>query len=67
MSFTGLPTSWFGAMISTGFSEQNCKLQMDGSDQWGNIVTGTELFAGKPGQSLYFTCPLITTRRRQIW
>jgi tyrosyl-tRNA synthetase len=39
----------------------NCKLQMGGSDQWGNIVTGTELIrriAG--GEAFSLTCPLIT-------
>ena len=39
---------------------QNCKLQMGGSDQWGNIVTGTELIRRKTGQQAFaFTCPLI--------
>jgi len=38
----------------------NCKLQMGGSDQWGNIVTGTELIRRKAGQQAFaFTCPLI--------
>jgi tyrosyl-tRNA synthetase len=40
---------------------KNCKLQMGGSDQWGNIVTGTELIRKKTGgQAFAFTCPLIT-------
>lgn len=39
----------------------NCKLQMGGSDQWGNIVTGTELIRKKSGgEGFAFTCPLIT-------
>jgi tyrosyl-tRNA synthetase len=38
----------------------NCKLQMGGSDQWGNIVTGTELIRKKSGEEAFaFTCPLI--------
>lgn len=38
----------------------NCKLQMGGSDQWGNIVTGTELIRRKSGNEAYaITCPLI--------
>ncbi len=38
-----------------------CKLQMGGSDQWGNIVTGTELIRRKLGKESYaVTCPLIT-------
>jgi tyrosyl-tRNA synthetase len=38
----------------------NCKLQMGGSDQWGNIVTGTELIRRKDGgEAFAFTCPLI--------
>ena len=40
---------------------KNCKLQMGGSDQWGNIVTGTELIRRKGGTEAFaFTCPLIT-------
>ena len=39
----------------------NCMLQMGGSDQWGNIVTGTELIRKKSGNEAFaFTCPLIT-------
>ncbi|TDH28103.1 tyrosine--tRNA ligase [Segetibacter sp. 3557_3] len=39
---------------------KNCKLQMGGSDQWGNIVTGTELVRRKAGgEAFAFTCPLI--------
>ena len=43
------------------FQEYGCKLQMGGSDQWGNIVTGTELIRRKAGGEAYaLTCPLIT-------
>jgi len=39
---------------------KNCKLQMGGSDQWGNIVTGTELIRRRQGgEAFAFTCPLI--------
>jgi len=42
------------------FQHKNCKLQMGGSDQWGNIVTGTELIRRKLGGEAYaFTSPLI--------
>lgn len=38
-----------------------CRLQMGGSDQWGNIVTGTELIRRKTGGDAFaLTCPLIT-------
>ncbi len=43
------------------FNSHGCKLQMGGSDQWGNIVTGTELIRRKAGGEAYaLTCPLIT-------
>ncbi len=43
------------------FKNKNVKLQMGGSDQWGNIVTGTELIRKKTGgEAFAFTCPLIT-------
>ncbi len=43
------------------YKNRNCKLQMGGSDQWGNIVTGTELIRRKSGgEAFAFTCPLIT-------
>jgi tyrosyl-tRNA synthetase len=42
------------------YKNKNCKLQMGGSDQWGNIVTGTELIRRKAaGKAFAFTCPLI--------
>jgi tyrosyl-tRNA synthetase len=41
--------------------EKNCKLQMGGSDQWGNIVTGTELIRRKTrNEAFALTIPLIT-------
>ena len=43
------------------YREKNCKLQMGGSDQWGNIVTGTELIRRiDGGEAFALTCPLIT-------
>jgi len=43
------------------YREYGCKLQMGGSDQWGNIVTGTELIRRKEGREAFaLTCPLIT-------
>lgn len=42
-------------------ANKNVKLQMGGADQWGNIVTGTELIRRKGGTDAFaFTCPLIT-------
>ncbi|MDE1191535.1 MAG: tyrosine--tRNA ligase [Arachidicoccus sp.] len=42
------------------YKNENCKLQMGGSDQWGNITTGTELIRRKAsGDAFAFTCPLI--------
>ena len=45
------------------YQTENCKLQMGGADQWGNITTGTELIRRKLGhenQAYALTCPLIT-------
>ena len=43
------------------YEAKGCKLQMGGSDQWGNITTGTELIRRKVGGEAYaLTCPLIT-------
>jgi len=43
------------------YTEKNCKLQMGGADQWGNITTGTELIRRKVGGKAFaLTCPLIT-------
>jgi tyrosyl-tRNA synthetase len=42
------------------YQHKNAKLQMGGSDQWGNIVTGTEIIRRKAGgEAFAFTCPLI--------
>jgi len=59
------------------YTNKHCKLQMGGSDQWGNIVTGTELIRRKAGSEAFaFTCPLITkadggkfgkTEKGNIW
>jgi tyrosyl-tRNA synthetase len=56
---------------------KGCKLQMGGSDQWGNIVTGTEIIRKKSGgEAFAFTCPLLTkadggkfgkTEKGNIW
>jgi len=43
------------------YTEKSCKLQMGGSDQWGNITTGTELIRRKAsGEAFAITAPLIT-------
>ena len=43
------------------YQNMDCKLQMGGSDQWGNITTGTELIRRKlSGKAYAITCPLIT-------
>jgi tyrosyl-tRNA synthetase len=43
------------------YKNKNCQLQMGGSDQWGNITTGTELIRRKAeGSAFALTCPLIT-------
>ena len=45
----------------TLYKDRNCRLQLGGSDQWGNITTGTELIRRKLGGEAYaLTCPLIT-------
>ena len=59
------------------YKNKNCKLQMGGSDQWGNITTGTELIRRKSGgEAFAFTCPLLTkadggkfgkTEKGNIW
>jgi tyrosyl-tRNA synthetase len=42
------------------YKEMNCLLQMGGSDQWGNITTGTELIRRKENKKAFaMTCPLI--------
>ena len=44
------------------YQTRNCRLQLGGSDQWGNMTTGTELIRRKTGEENVFaiTCPLIT-------
>ncbi len=43
------------------YQEKGCRLQLGGSDQWGNITTGTELIRRKlGGEAFALTCPLIT-------
>lgn len=43
------------------YEHEGCRLQMGGTDQWGNITTGTELIRRKLGGEAYaLTCPLIT-------
>jgi len=61
------------------YETKNCKLQIGGSDQWGNITTGTELIRRKLGnehEAFALTCPLITksdgkkfgkTEKGNIW
>lgn len=59
------------------YKNKNCKVQMGGSDQWGNIITGTELIRRKMGgEAFAFTCTLITkadggkfgkTEKGNIW
>ncbi len=80
---TGISFTEFSYQLVQGYDYlhlyevKNCKLQMGGSDQWGNIVTGTELIRRKTGgQAFALTCPLITksdgskfgkTEKGNIW
>lgn len=80
---TGMSFTEFSYQLVQGydfywlFTNRNCKLQMGGSDQWGNIVTGTELIRRKTGgEAFAFTCPLLTksdggkfgkTEKGNIW
>jgi tyrosyl-tRNA synthetase len=64
---TGISYTEFAYQIMQGydfywlFKNKNCKLQMGGSDQWGNMTTGTELIRRKTGgEAFVFTNPLIT-------
>ena len=66
-SQTGMSFTEFSYQLVQGtdflhlYRTLNCKLQMGGSDQWGNIVTGTELIRRKErGEAFALTCPLIT-------
>ncbi len=62
MSFTEFTYQLFqGFDFLHLYQAENCKLQMGGSDQWGNITTGTELIRRKVGGKAYaLTCPLVT-------
>lgn len=64
---TGLSFTEFTYQLVQGYDflhlyrSKNCRLQMGGSDQWGNITTGTELIRRIDGGEAYaLTCPLIT-------
>lgn len=66
-SETGISFTEFTYQLIQGYDfywlhqHKNCKLQMGGSDQWGNITTGSELIRRKTGEEAFaFTCPLIT-------
>lgn len=66
-SKTGMSFTEFSYQLVQGYdflylyTHHNCKLQMGGSDQWGNITTGTELIRRKvSGEAFALTCPLIT-------
>ena len=63
----GLSFTEFSYQLIQGYDflylnkHENCKLQMGGSDQWGNITTGTELIRRITGNEVYaLVCPLIT-------
>jgi len=64
---TGISYTEFAYQLMQGYDyywlyeNMGCKLQMGGSDQWGNITTGSELIRRKSaGEAFAFTCPLIT-------
>src|SRR5688572_4633504 len=64
---TGISYTEFAYQLMQGYDfywlykNKNCKMQMGGSDQWGNITTGTELVRRMAGAEAFaFTCPLIT-------
>jgi tyrosyl-tRNA synthetase len=64
---TGISFTEFSYQLIQGYDfywlnqNKSCKLQMGASDQWGNIVTGTELIRRMSGAEAYaLTCPLIT-------
>lgn len=63
---TGISYTEFAYQLMQGYDyywlykNWNCKLQMGGSDQWGNITTGTELIRRKAGGEAFgLVCPLI--------
>lgn len=80
---TGISFTEFTYQLVQGYDflhlnkDKGCKLQMGGSDQWGNITTGTELIRRMTGGEAYaLTCPLITkadggkfgkTEKGNIW
>ena len=64
---TGISFTEFSYQLLQGYDylhlhkKYNCKIQIGGSDQWGNITTGTELIRRKGGGDAFaFTCPLLT-------
>ncbi|NLO71374.1 MAG: tyrosine--tRNA ligase [Porphyromonadaceae bacterium] len=66
-SSEGMSFTEFSYQLLQGFDflhlyqEKNCKIQMGGSDQWGNITTGAELIRRKiGGEAFGLVCPLIT-------
>jgi tyrosyl-tRNA synthetase len=66
-SHAGLSFTEFSYQLMQGYDfvylyeNEGCRLQMGGSDQWGNIVTGTDLIRRKlGGEAFALTCPLIT-------
>ena len=66
-SGTGMSFTEFTYQLVQGYDylhlyrSLNCKIQMGGSDQWGNIITGTELIRRiEGGEAFALTCPLIT-------
>jgi len=66
-SSVGMSFTEFSYQLLQGYDflwlhqNKNCKLQMGGSDQWGNITTGTELIRRKAnGEAFALVCPLIT-------
>ncbi|SUB89241.1 Tyrosine--tRNA ligase [Porphyromonas macacae] len=66
-SRTGMSFTEFSYQLLQGYDflylnrHFNCKLQMGGSDQWGNITTGSELIRRIDGKEAFaLTCPLIT-------
>ncbi|MCX8481050.1 MAG: tyrosine--tRNA ligase [Sediminibacterium sp.] len=80
---TGMSFTEFSYQLVQGYdfywlyNHKNCKLQMGGSDQWGNITTGAALIHKKcGGEAFALTCPLITkadggkfgkTEKGNIW
>jgi len=66
-SKTGMSFTEFTYQLVQGYDflwlnqNKGCKIQMGGSDQWGNITTGTEMIRRKTGgEAFAITCPLIT-------